>query len=314
MPFGGLEIGYKPMRRVSDKEYRHYLSGQRSVQIEDVEVELRGTSKIDKLGPEDYKPETFNVWSFPDRGNWATHIGNYRGNWSPFIPRNLIMKFSNEGDLVLDQMMGSGTTLVECKLLNRGAIGIDVNPNAVMVALDRLNFSPNPIDPEHRAPDIAVYEGDARNLNEVDAESVDLIATHPPYASIIPYSAKSPIEGDLSKVHDIKEYISEMRSVADESFRVLKPDRHCAILIGDTRRKKHHVPIAFRVMQAFLQSGFVLREDIIKIQWNMKTTREKWRGSNYDFYLLGHEHLFVFRKPSPSEKPREFKESMRWWS
>ncbi len=38
-------------------------------------------------------------------------------------------------------MMGSGTTLVEAKLLKRNAIGVDVNLDAVMVALNGLNFS-----------------------------------------------------------------------------------------------------------------------------------------------------------------------------
>jgi hypothetical protein len=40
--------------------------------------------------------------------------------------------------------------------------------------------------------------------------------------------------------------------VAEEAFRVLKPGKICAILIGDTRKHKHYVLIAFRVMQAFL--------------------------------------------------------------
>jgi len=57
-----------------------------------------------------------------------------------------------------------------------------------------------------------------------------------------------------------------MRKVAEESFRVLKRGKICAILIGDTRKHKHYVPIAFRVMQMFLEVGFILKEDIIKIQ------------------------------------------------
>jgi len=80
--------------------------------------------KIKSYGPpQDYTPERTTVWSFPDRGDWATHKGNYRGNWSPYIPRNLILKCTEKGDWVLDQMMGSGTTLVEAKLLERNAIG-----------------------------------------------------------------------------------------------------------------------------------------------------------------------------------------------
>ncbi|MDD5616687.1 MAG: hypothetical protein PHH85_10850 [Candidatus Methanoperedens sp.] len=30
-------------------------------------------------------------------------VGNYRGNWSPYIPRNLILRYTAPGDLVLDQ-------------------------------------------------------------------------------------------------------------------------------------------------------------------------------------------------------------------
>ena len=38
-----------------------------------------------------YELQNTTIWSFPDRGNWATHKGDYRGNWSPHIPKNLIL-------------------------------------------------------------------------------------------------------------------------------------------------------------------------------------------------------------------------------
>ncbi|MCS7203029.1 MAG: site-specific DNA-methyltransferase [Thermodesulfovibrio sp.] len=66
--------------------------------------------KIKTLHPKDFKEETTTIWSFPQRGNWATHSGEYRGNWSPYIPRNLILKYSEPGDLVLDYFCGAGTT------------------------------------------------------------------------------------------------------------------------------------------------------------------------------------------------------------
>ena len=37
-------------------------------------------------------------------------------------------------------------------------------------------------------------------------------------------------------------------------------------LIGDTRKGRHYVPLAFQVMQRFLRVGFVLKEDIITVQ------------------------------------------------
>ncbi len=296
------------------EDYHQALKTSREVLIERSTIQLGRKDWVGKrLGPEEFRLETRNVWSFPERGSWATHTGSYRGNWSPHVPRNLLLRYTQSEDTILDQMMGSGTTLVECKLLNRNALGVDINPDAVMVAKDRLNFDPRPLNPEYDDLKILTYVGDARNLDKVEEESIDFIATHPPYASIIPYSQSAPVAGDLSRVHDIHEYIDEIRRVAEECIRVLKPGKHCGILIGDTRRLKHHVPIAFRVLQAFLDVGFILREDIIKRQWKMKSTREKWRGRNYDFYLLAYEHLFVFRKPEIGESLIPFKESVKWW-
>ncbi len=209
-------------------------------------------------------------------------------------------------------MAGSGTTAVECKLLGRCAVAVDINPDAVMVARNRLDFAYAPLDADYKAPEIRTYVGDARLLDLIENESVDLIATHPPYASIVPYS-HDRIEGDLSSVHNIAEFAEEIRKVAAECLRVLKPGKHCAILIGDTRRNKHFVPITLHLLMSFLEAGFILREDIIKLQWKTKSTREKWFGKKYDFYLIGHEHLYVFRKPDVDERTAKFRGSMKWW-
>jgi len=112
------------------------------------------------------------------------------------------LRYTQPGELVLDQMMGPGTTLVECKLLGRRAVGVDINPDAVMVARNRLDFSYAPLDAV--APEIKMYSGDARCLDLIESETIDLIATHPPYASIIPYSHDR--FGDLSSVHNIAEF------------------------------------------------------------------------------------------------------------
>jgi DNA modification methylase len=298
------------MEEITREDYQKFRVTHDRVIIENVEVPLPKKHEIKKFAPENFVPESTTVWSFPDRGDWATHIGNYRGNWSPYIPRNLILRYTQKGDLILDQMAGSGTTLIECKLLQRNGIGVDINPDAVMVIQNRLDFKYKPLDEEYQEPIIKTYEGDARNLDLIDNETIDLIATHPPYASIIPYSKRRG-EGDLSSVHDIAEFADEMRKVAIESYRVLKSGKHCAILIGDTRRHKHFIPITPKVLQAFLDAGFILREDVIKMQWKMKSTREKWRGKKYDFLLIAHEHLYIFRKPEKGEKLSQFKESMR---
>jgi DNA modification methylase len=299
------------MREVLEQEYRDFIRDRKEISVDGTRVKLIQGSQIRLYEPKDFTLEKTTVWSFEHRGNWATHKGNYRGNWAPQIPRNLILRYSQPGDTVLDQMVGSGTTLVECKLLGRNGIGIDVNLEALMVAYNRLDFTHISTEGQP-ATTQKLYLGDARKLDKIPDESIDLIATHPPYASIIPYS-KERENGDLSRVHNIDEFIFEISKVARECFRVLKPDKHCAVLIGDTHKHKHYVPISFRVLEDFLSAGFILREDIIKEQWHTKTMRGRWRESyNHDFLLTYHEHLFVFRKPAKDEKLSKFKDSMKW--
>ena len=51
----------------------------------------------------------------------------------------LIKTYTNEGDLVLDNCMGSGTTGVACKNLNRNFIGIELDPDYFKIAEKRIN-------------------------------------------------------------------------------------------------------------------------------------------------------------------------------
>jgi len=127
-----------------------------------------------KWEPDNFKLETNTVWSFPERGNWATHDAKYPGNWSPYIPRNLLLRYSTEGELVLDQFAGGGTTLIEAKLLNRNIIGIDINSDALEHCRKKTTFQyPNEAK-------IYIQQGDARCLEFIHSNSIDLICTHPP--------------------------------------------------------------------------------------------------------------------------------------
>ena len=304
------------MREVSRQEYVEFVRTHPQVEVEGVAIPLHTEpATITATGPDPaYLPESSTVWSFPERGEWATHKGNYRGNWSPYIPHNLIRKYTKPGELVLDQMCGSGTTLVEAKLLGRDAIGVDVNPDAVMVTQDRLNFVPTQklvrTKDQHPPGKIRVFVGDARNLDQIQDGTVDLVATHPPYAGIIAYTG-ARVTGDISALR-LKDFFEGIRQVAKEALRVLKPGKYCAVLIGDTRQRRHYVPISTRILQVFLESGFVLKEDIIKVQHKMKGTRENWKGAKYDFYLIAHEHLFVFRKLGVGESTSNFRNSTDW--
>ena len=247
------------------------------------------SKKITKWEPDNFEMEMTTHWSFPKRGDWATHDAKWRGNWSPYIPRNLLLRYSQAGDLVLDQFAGGGTTLVEAKLLNRNIIGVDVNDIALNRCREKIDF-------EHDGANgkVYLYKGDARKLDFIPNEKIDFICTHPPYADIIKYS--DDLDNDLSRCN-VKDFLAEMEKVAAESYRVLKSNKFCAILMGDTRKKGCMIPMSFDVMKVFQKAGFTLKELIIKEQHNCRATGYwKTNSVKYNFLLIAHEYLFVFRK------------------
>lgn len=250
-----------------------------------------------------FEKEITTLWTFPERGDWATHNSKFRGNFAPQIARNIILRYSDEGDVVLDPMVGGGTTLIEAKLLNRKGIGYDINPQAVELTKKCLQF-------DGSNKNLRVTVGDVRNLKGVKDESIDLIMTHPPYINIIKYS-NGQIEQDLSNISSPIKFCDEFEYAIREFYRVLKPGKYCAILIGDTRKSRHYVPLAFYVMQRFFKNKFILKEDIIKYQHNCESTPFwKAKAEKYNIYLIMHEHLFVFRKPKSDEDFSRIKYSM----
>jgi len=58
------------------------------------------------------------------------------------VMKKFIEYWSNEGDIVLDPFLGSGTTAIACKMLNRHYIGIEINQEYVEMAKNRLNNAP----------------------------------------------------------------------------------------------------------------------------------------------------------------------------
>ena len=244
--------------------------------------------------PNSFTPDNTTVWDFPERGAWATHKPDYRGNFAPQIPRNVILNYSEERELVLDPMVGSGTTLIEARLLNRNAVGYDINQKAVDISSERIRFEIN-----NKSKQI-VRLGNAQRLPDKD-NSIDLIVTHPPYLNLVKYSeSKNP--DDFSSIPSIPKFLDAFDIALREMYRVLKPNRYCAILIGDTRKGQHFIPLSHFVLERSLRTGFALKEEIIKTQHNT-THGPRWSASakHFKFYLIMHEHLFVFRKPAEGE-------------
>ena len=269
-------------------------------------------------GPLRWKPKVdlrleTTVWSFPSRGNWAVHSSDYEGNWSPYVPREIIRQFSRRGDTVLDPFVGGGTTLVECVLLGRRGIGVDISPQAVGHTKQRLtelkDFASKTIDPPFypsQVDEIDLRLGDARSLSFLPDDSIDLVCTHPPYGLAIQFTTTGT--QDLSRLKSTEDFLSAMTQCAREFERVLRTGGHCAILMGDRRRHGELVPLGFLVFQILVQElKFKPVDMIIKLQHHDSST-QFYRGKRNSLpYRIAHEYLLILQKTG--QPPRAIAEA-----
>lgn len=83
-----------------------------------------------------------NVWTdISPIVPWSSERVNHPTQKPVQLMERCIKLWTNEGDTVLDFTMGSGSTGVACKNLNRDFIGIEINKDYYDIACNRLNYS-----------------------------------------------------------------------------------------------------------------------------------------------------------------------------
>lgn len=71
--------------------------------------------------------------------SYASHnFHSFPAKFPPQLPRKFIMGLTDPGEIVLDPMMGSGTTVLEALLSGRRGMGTDIDPLALMITKVKL--------------------------------------------------------------------------------------------------------------------------------------------------------------------------------
>ena len=171
-----------------------------------------------------------------------------------------------------------------------------------------------------------IFFQDARDLETIPSESVDLVVTSPPYPMIRMwdevFSAQNPEIGHALASDNAKRAYTLSHEILDavwcEVFRVLKHDRFACINIGDATRKIDGdfclYPNHARVLNSVLDIGFSVLPDIL---WRKQTNApNKFMGSGMlpagAYVTLEHEYILIVRKGSKREfKTAEEKENRR---
>ncbi|OZJ06488.1 hypothetical protein BZG36_00497 [Bifiguratus adelaidae] len=249
-------------------------------------------------------PFDTTYFDIPGRApRWASHSGmDYHGTWLPQTVRRALEKFTQKHERILSNFLGRGTDAIECFILQRRCIGVDINPAAVALSQRNCSFAlPIGLTSAEYRP--VILQMDSRNLRGplFEDESFDHILSHPPYKDCVAYSTH--IEGDLSRYANSEEFLQEYRKVCEESRRLLKHGKRVTLGIGDNREHCFYVPVGFHLIRQYMNAGFELEELIVKRQrycsaYGLGT----FLSVQYDFLCFTHEFIATLRK---AERPQE---------
>ena len=222
------------------------------------------------------KFETTTLWDFPTQNYGDTPHGDnkYHGVTPAFVIWNLVQRYTTEGDLIIDPMCGSGTTIDVCREEKRKVIGFDIVP-----------FRND------------IKQADARNL-PLDDEIADLIFIDSPYSDNIRYNKHPDNIGNISCENE--DFFIELEKVAKEAHRILKPNKYIAWLIGDHWRKKSgFIPVGFKIY-TILEKNFKPVDIIAVSRHNQTSNTPLWheRAKQHNFYLRGFKYLIIMQKAS----------------
>lgn len=153
--WSNISFGFQKMHDVilfySKDKSKFNIQYQDYAKPNEIEDTVRGVidGKLVRLKNEDgsyKKRETENkgvplhdVWEIQHIQPTAKERLGYDTQKPKALIERIIKASSNEGDLVADFYLGSGTTAEVCKDLNRNFIGCDINPRAIEITLQRLN-------------------------------------------------------------------------------------------------------------------------------------------------------------------------------
>lgn len=271
---------------------------------------------VNDLDPEKWREyeealnlQYFTIWDTPERDpyNWTKYT--IHGNSPVEIPRQCILRFSKERDLVLDPFCGSGTTLIVAAHLKRKCIGIEINSHIAQLA--KLNLEQQTLDFDNgelsswlKQQEIII--GDSTKLLDIgfQPESFDFSFAHPPYWELVKYSEEyGSVDGDLSNETSLEGFLQKLEMVFSGVFHLLKKGRFFCVLIGeDFKKGGKTIPLDFYAMQVGMKVGFEFYSKVIKVtrfasSRQGKINISKYRSLRSNYFICNHDYVVIFKKP-----------------
>ena len=263
------------------------------------------------MTPKEWLKSQLGVWQFSYESRDIRDKKVHPATFPISLAKKVIELFTHKGELVLDPFVGSGTTLVAARDVNRNAVGFDLQERYIDLCRQRLAQST--FLGETRQ--IAVQD-DARVIQEYfEAQTISLILTSPPYANLLNRARRNKSRRfrdnqQLGKIEqysqdsrdlgtmELDEYTTGMGEIFESLLPFLRPKAHCVINVPDMGWENQRITIHVSLIEELRKRGYELRNIIIWDRTNL-VNRIGIFGwpSNYITMGVTFEYLLDFWRP-----------------
>jgi DNA modification methylase len=224
----------------------------------------------------------------------------------------LLQCFVKESDrTVLDPFAGGGSTLLAACGRGLNAIGIDLSPDYVAVARQRLleagSRESHLVEGQLAEPGFCLVQADARELGEIVAPgSIDFCATSPPYWDILrqrrtadgqPSRHYGDRAADLGRIEEYDGFLAALSQVFAGIWACLRPGGYCCVVVMDLRKGSQFFPLHQHLADSMQELGFIYDDLII---WDRRADYSNLRPLGYPCRFRVnkiHEFVLIFLKP-----------------
>jgi len=180
------------------------------------------------------------------------------GKFPEILVSTFIKIFSKAGDTIFDPMVGTGSTLIAALRSGRNGVGVELNPQFIKIARERLfKESPTPLIEDPKRPKFRLIQGDASHLNDISELATAQFAycvTSPPYWSVLKnrgseYQRSRRVKGlplfysddkrDLGNIENYEDFLIALSNIYRQVAEKLSSKGYLTIVVKNVKR--HHV-------------------------------------------------------------------------
>jgi DNA modification methylase len=299
--------------KVAESPPSAYVAAGHRLQIDHARLCDCSPNHLNCMNPKEWIKSQLGVWRFNYQKRDVRDKSVHPATFPISLAKKVISLFTHRGELVLDPFVGSGTTLVAARDLERNAVGFDINDAYISLSWGRLSNTPRYLLTQQ-----VPVKDDARNLHHyLDPETLALVFTSPPYANLLNRKRRNKsrrgndrrnaqylqIEQYSQDANDLgtlplPEYSREMGEIFSAILPLLKPKAHCVINVPDMWWEDQRITIHVALIETLRKVGYELRNVIIWDRTNI-VNRIGIFGwpSNYITMGTTFEYLLDFWRP-----------------